>query len=161
MDTAMYKSYAKRQSLIWLKLPCHRRTSPPLHADQLIWLHAQWQAVSSSMDLRKAAACLKLLTLITQIASNVITNQASEVLVLCIRAMVPTLHTANTVGKRSSSTYKVGQEVTGRILDVDAAKKRVSMTLKKLLCSDKLPVITTFQVSFCGCCALSCISQHS
>ncbi|KAL0048743.1 hypothetical protein WJX82_009925 [Trebouxia sp. C0006] len=62
-----------------------------------------------------------------------------------IRAMVPTLHTANTVGKRSSSKYKVGQEVTGRILEVDAAKKRVSMTLKKLLCSNKLPVITTFQ----------------
>ena len=78
----------------------------------------------------------------------------SEMLVLCIRALVPTLHTANTVGKRSSSKYKVGQEVTGRILDVDAAKKRVSMTLKKLLCSDKLPVITTFQVSFCGCHAL-------
>lgn len=59
---------------------------------------------------------------------------------------MPTLHTANTVGKRSSSKYKEGQEVTGRILEVDVAKKRVSMTLKKLLCSDKLPVITTFQV---------------
>lgn len=78
-------------------------------------------------------------------------------LVLCIRAMVPTLHTANTVGKRSSSKYKVGQQVTGRILEVDAAKKRVSMTLKKLLCSDKLPVITTFQVSFCE---LSCVVVH-
>jgi len=77
-----------------------------------------------------------------------------SVTVLCIRAMVPTLHTANTVGKRSSSKYKVGQEVTGRILEVDAAKKRVSMTLKKLLCSDKLPVITTFQVNFCDCHAL-------
>ena len=60
---------------------------------------------------------------------------------------MPTLHTANTVGKRSSSKYKEGQEVTGRILEVDIAKKRVSMTLKKLLCGDKLPVITTFQVS--------------
>ena len=78
-------------------------------------------------------------------------------LVLCIRAMVPTLHTANTVGKRSSSKYKVGQQVTGRILEVDAAKKRVSMTLKKLLCSDKLPVITTFQVGFCE---LSCVVVH-
>ena len=63
------------------------------------------------------------------------------------RALVPTVHMANTVGKRSSSKYKVGQEVTGRILEVDAAKKRVSMTLKKLLCSDKLPVIATFKVS--------------
>lgn len=79
------------------------------------------------------------------------TKLLSEMCVSCIRAMVPTLHTANTVGKRSSSKYKVGQEVTGRILEVDAAKKRVSMTLKKLLCSDKLPVITTFQVSFCFC----------
>ena len=87
-------------------------------------------------------------------------NLSSEMLVLCIRAMVPTLHTANTVGKRSSSKYKVGQEVTGRILEVDAAKKRVSMTLKKLLCSDKLPVITTFQVSFCDCRASLCIGQH-
>lgn len=60
---------------------------------------------------------------------------------------MPALHTANTVGKRSSSKYKEGQEVTGRILEVDVARKRVSMTLKKLLCSDKLPVITTFQVS--------------
>ena len=59
---------------------------------------------------------------------------------------MPTLHTANTVGKRSGSKYKEGQEVTGRILEVDVAKKRVSMTLKKLLCSDKLPAITTFQV---------------
>ena len=64
------------------------------------------------------------------------------------RALVPTAHMADTVGKRSSSKYKEGQEVTGRILEVDSAKKRVSMTLKKLLCSDKLPIITTFQVSF-------------
>ena len=66
------------------------------------------------------------------------------------RALVPTVHMANTVGKRSSSKYQEGQEVTGRILEVDSAKKRVSMTLKKLLCSDKLPAITTFQVSFCS-----------
>ena len=63
------------------------------------------------------------------------------------RALVPTVHMANTVGRRSSSKYKEGQEVTGRVLEVDVAKKRVSMTLKKLLCSDKLPLITAFQVS--------------
>ncbi len=109
-----------------------------------------------SQTLCKAAACLKPSTVVDQIAFNVMkqTCYLNEMLVLCIRAMVSTLHTANTVGKRSSSKYKVGQEVTGRILDVDAAKKRVSMTLKKLLCSNKLPVITTFQVSFCDCHAL-------
>ena len=60
---------------------------------------------------------------------------------------------ANTVGRRSVSKYKEGQEVTGRILEVDSPKKRVSMTLKKLLCSDKLPIITAFKVSglWCGC----------
>ena len=58
---------------------------------------------------------------------------------------------ANTVGRRSSSKYKEGQEVTGRILEVDVAKKLVSMTLKKLLCSDKLPLITAFQVTMSLC----------
>ena len=59
---------------------------------------------------------------------------------------MPTEHT-NCVGKRNVSKHKEGQEVTGRILEVDPAKKRISMTLKKLLCSDKLPIITTFQAS--------------
>lgn len=57
---------------------------------------------------------------------------------------------ANTVGRRSASKYKEGQEVTGRILEVDSSKKRVSMTLKKLLCGDKLRIITTFQVHHLG-----------
>ena len=59
---------------------------------------------------------------------------------------------ANTVGRRSVSKYKEGQEVTGRILEVDSAKKQVSMTLKKLLCSDKLPTITTFKVRMLFAC---------
>lgn len=59
---------------------------------------------------------------------------------------------ANTVGRRSVSRYKEGQEVRGRILEVDTAKKRVSMTLKKLLCSDKLPIITTFKVRAAAAC---------
>ena len=57
------------------------------------------------------------------------------------------MHMANVHSKRGPSKYKEGQEVTGRILEVDAAKKRVSMSLKKLLCSDKLPTITSFEVS--------------
>ena len=69
------------------------------------------------------------------------------------RALVPAVHMANTVGRRSVSKYKEGQEVTGRILEVDSAKKRVSMTLKKLLCSDKLPLITTFKVSMLFACS--------
>lgn len=63
------------------------------------------------------------------------------------------MHVANTVGRRSVSKYKEGQEVTGRILELDSAKKRVSMTLKKLLCSDKLPVITHFKVSMLFACS--------
>ena len=66
---------------------------------------------------------------------------------------------ANTVGKRSSSKYKAGQEVTGRIMDVDVSKKRVSMTLKKLLCSDKLPLITTFQVRALAAFRLSVLNK--
>lgn len=57
------------------------------------------------------------------------------------------MHMANVSSKRAPSKYKEGQEVTGRILEVDVAQKRISMSLKKLLCSDKLPTITSFQVS--------------
>lgn len=57
------------------------------------------------------------------------------------------MHTANVSSKRGPPKYIEGQQVTGRILEVDAAKKRVIMSLKKLLCSDKLPNITSFQVT--------------
>ena len=57
------------------------------------------------------------------------------------------MHMASVSSRRGPSKYKEGQEVTGRILEVEAAKKHVSMSLKKLLCNDKLPTISSSQVS--------------
>ena len=98
----------------------------------------------SAFTATRAAHCTSSRTLTCHVMYFVASRPSAWV--LC-RALVPSMHMANVHSKRGPSRYKEGQEVTGRILEVDAAKKRVSMSLKKLLCSDKLPTITSFQVS--------------
>ncbi len=75
-----------------------------------------------------------------------------QVIVLTHRAFVPTVHLSDLGSKASRAKYKVGQEVRGRVLERDAASKRIVMTLKKALVGSKLPAIVHLEV----CCALHC-----
>ena len=62
------------------------------------------------------------------------------------RAFVPTVHLSDLGSKASRAKYKVGQEVRGRVLERDAASKRIVMTLKKALVGSKLPAIVHLEV---------------
>ena len=62
------------------------------------------------------------------------------------RAFVPTVHLSDLGSKASRAKYKVGQEVRGRVLERDAASKRIVMTLKKALIGSKLPAIAHLEV---------------
>ena len=62
------------------------------------------------------------------------------------RAFVPTVHLSDLGSKASRAKYKVGQKVRGRVLERDAASKRIVMTLKKALVGSKLPAIVHLEV---------------
>ena len=42
--------------------------------------------------------------------------------------------------------FRVGQPVAGRVLQVDAAARRITLTLKKTLAGAKLPPFTSWEV---------------
>jgi ribosomal protein S1 len=62
------------------------------------------------------------------------------------RAFVPTVHLSDLGSKASRSKFKVGQEVRGRVLERDAASKRILMTLKKALIGSNLPALAHLEV---------------
>lgn len=59
---------------------------------------------------------------------------------------MPLTHMSEAGGERGRAKYKEGQKVTGRILEADAAMRRITMTLKKALCGDKLPPFSSWEV---------------
>ena len=70
-----------------------------------------------------------------------------ELMAACrCRAFVPTVHLSDLGSKASRSKFKVGQEVRGRVLERNAAAKRILMTLKKALIGSKLPAIAHLEV---------------
>lgn len=60
--------------------------------------------------------------------------------------MVPTLHMSDSGTKKAHKKFKEGQKVAGRVLAVDPAARRLTMTLKPALLGSKLPPITCLQV---------------
>ena len=48
--------------------------------------------------------------------------------------------------ERAKAKFKEGQRVQGRVLDADAALRRVTLSLKKALVGDKLPPFTSWEV---------------
>ena len=62
------------------------------------------------------------------------------------RALVPLAHMSESGSARGRSKFKEGQHVTGRVLEADAAARRITLSLKKGLCGDKLPPFAAWEV---------------
>ncbi|KAL4451480.1 hypothetical protein ABPG75_007142 [Micractinium tetrahymenae] len=62
-----------------------------------------------------------------------------------IRALVPTLHATDLGTAKGLKKFKEGQKVAGRVLTVDAASKKVALTLKPSVVGSKLPPIAALQ----------------
>ena len=63
---------------------------------------------------------------------------------------MPLAHMSESGSARGRSKFKEGQRVSGRVLEADAASRRISLTLKKALCGDKLPPFAAWEVRL-GC----------
>ena len=63
------------------------------------------------------------------------------------RALVPTIHMSDSASERARAKFKEGQNVRGRVLEVDPAARRITLSLKKLLAGEKLPPFASWQVS--------------
>ncbi|XP_028367529.1 protein RRP5 homolog isoform X3 [Phyllostomus discolor] len=61
-----------------------------------------------------------------------------------IRGLVPPVHLADILMKNPEKKYRVGDEVTCRVLLCDPEAKKLMMTLKKTLVESKLPAITCY-----------------
>lgn len=59
---------------------------------------------------------------------------------------MPLAHMSQSGSERARSKFKEGQRVAGRVLDADPALRRVTLTLKKALCGDKLPPFMSWEV---------------
>jgi ribosomal protein S1 len=65
---------------------------------------------------------------------------------MCCRALVPTMHMSDSGAERAKAKYKEGQKVSGRVLEVDVAVRKITLSLKKLLVGEKLPPFASWQV---------------
>ncbi len=68
------------------------------------------------------------------------------------RALVPLLHMSESGSARAASKFKEGQKVAARVLEADSAARRITLSLKKALCGDKLPPFSAWEVR--------CLSLH-
>ena len=68
-----------------------------------------------------------------------------------LNAFVPNEHISDLGEKQGKAKYKVGSAVTGKVLTVDPAKKRATLTLKQALVSSKLKPLTSWEVDFPHC----------
>lgn len=64
-----------------------------------------------------------------------------------LNAFVPNEHISDLGERQGKAKYKVGSSVSGRILAVNAARKRASMTLKKALVNSKVKPLAAWEVS--------------
>ncbi|BDA47226.1 probable protein RRP5 homolog [Coccomyxa sp. Obi] len=62
-----------------------------------------------------------------------------------VKALVPTMHMSDSGSERARAKFKEGQKVTGRVLEVDPAARRITLSLKKLLVGEKLPPFASWQ----------------
>ncbi|PRW20900.1 RRP5-like protein [Chlorella sorokiniana] len=67
-----------------------------------------------------------------------------------IRALVPVLHASDLGSAKGLKKYKEGQKVAGKVLSVDTASKKVTLTLKPSVVGSKLAPITCLQAAVPG-----------
>lgn len=63
-----------------------------------------------------------------------------------LNAFVPTEHASDVGSEKAKAKHRVGDKVTGRILKVDPARRRMTMTLKKALINSKLKPLASWEV---------------
>lgn len=68
---------------------------------------------------------------------------------------MPTVHMSDSGSEKARAKFKEGQKVSGRVLEVDVAARKITLSLKKLLIGEKLPPFASWQVSW------HCLSDRS
>lgn len=67
-----------------------------------------------------------------------------------LKASIPAIHFSDAPHKKSHKKFKVGQTVSGRILEVNKRKKKIVVTLKKTLVDSKLPILASIEDASAG-----------
>ncbi|KAI8105276.1 hypothetical protein M9435_000444 [Picochlorum sp. BPE23] len=67
-----------------------------------------------------------------------------------LKASVPAIHFSDAAHKRSHKKFKVGQTISGRVLEVNKRKKKIVITLKKTLVDSKLPILASIKDASAG-----------
>lgn len=67
-----------------------------------------------------------------------------------VKGLVPVLHASDLGTVKALSKYKVGQKVTGRVLEVQPSNRRMTMTLKPALLGSKFQPLATMQQAVVG-----------
>jgi rRNA biogenesis protein RRP5 len=67
-----------------------------------------------------------------------------------VRAHVPPAHVSDVASAKAHRKFKEGQRVAGRVLQVDPARKRVTLTLKQTLVDSKLAAIADAGAAVAG-----------
>ena len=63
-----------------------------------------------------------------------------------LNAFVPNEHLSDLGAKQGKAKHRLGATVTGRVLTVDPARQRMTMTLKQALVSSKLKPLASWEV---------------
>ena len=101
---------------------------------------------SSILDLSDISVGLKVKGLVEKINENAIFLRLAPHL----KAMVPTLHMSDAASVNSYKKFKLGQQVKGRILEIDNNRKRVKVSLKQSLVDSSLPIISCIEDAKAG-----------
>ncbi len=91
----------------------------------------------SLLDISELRAGVKVSGVVESIDSSAVTVRLSPHL----KAVVPALHMSEATHKKAHKKFKVGQKVSGAVLEVQPEKRKILMTMKKSLIDSKYPII--------------------
>ena len=95
----------------------------------------------SLLDVSELRAGVKVTGVVDSIDQSVITVRLSP----HIKALVPALHLSDATHKKAHKKFKVGQAVSGVVLEVQPEKRKIIMTMKKSLIDSKYPIIASLE----------------
>ncbi len=91
----------------------------------------------SLLDISELQAGVKVSGVVESIDTSVMTVRLSPHL----KALVPAMHMSEATHKKAHKKFKVGQAVSGAVLEVQPEKRKILMTMKKTLIDSKYPII--------------------
>ena len=91
----------------------------------------------SLLDISELQAGVKVSGIVDSIDSSVMTVRLSPHL----KALVPAMHLSDATHKKAYKKFKVGQTVSGAVLEMQPAMRKIVMTLKKSLIDSKYPIV--------------------